>query len=388
MVCRSDRAKIPAFSASGDYDAVVIGGGFFGCKIALYLKEHLDRVLIVEREADLLQRASYTNQARVHNGYHYPRSLLTALRSSVNFPRFVEEYRDCIDNTFDKYYAIARVFSKVNASQFQIFCQRIGIPIEPAKNEISSLFNPALIEAVFKTQEYAFDAVKLKQKIREELEREKIEIWLNTCVDKVQETTSGKIKVLIRETESERCLRTRYLFNCTYSQISQILKASDLPTIPLKYEFAEMALVDVPPELKSIGITVMCGPFFSLMPFPPRGLHTLSHVRYTPHYYWQESENLTIKAHEAYSQIRKQTNFPFSIRDTIRYLPIAAECEYIDSLWGVKTVLPQSEVDDSRPILFKQNPKLPNLYCVLGGKIDNIYDIPRELNGLHLIEGV
>ena len=26
----------------------------------------------------------------------------------------------------------------------------------------------------------------------------------------------------------------------------------------------------------------MCGPFFSAMPFPARGLHTLSHVRYTP----------------------------------------------------------------------------------------------------------
>ena len=30
-------------------------------------------------DADLMQRASYANQARVHNGYHYPRSLLTAL---------------------------------------------------------------------------------------------------------------------------------------------------------------------------------------------------------------------------------------------------------------------------------------------------------------------
>jgi L-2-hydroxyglutarate oxidase LhgO len=52
-----------------DYDALVIGGGFFGCKLALYLKEQLGQVLILEQEADLLQKASYTNQARVHNGY-------------------------------------------------------------------------------------------------------------------------------------------------------------------------------------------------------------------------------------------------------------------------------------------------------------------------------
>ena len=386
-MCRAERAKLSNFPASSHYDAVIIGGGFFGCKIAIYLKAHLDRILIVEREGDLLQRASYTNQARVHNGYHYPRSLLTAWRSKVNFPRFVEEYRDCIDNTFDKYYAIARTFSKVNAAQFQMFCQRIGIPVQPAEPSILRLFNSSAIETVFKTQEYAFDAVKLKRRIQKELENANIDLSLNTHVNYVRETKSGNIDVSMRTADTERCIRTRYVFNCTYSEINQILKASHLPTVPLKYELAEMALVDVPPQLKSIGITVMCGPFFSLMPFPPRGLHTLSHVRYTPHCYWQESDNLRVEDHQSYSNIRKKTNFPFSIRDTMRYLPIANECKYVDSLWGVKTVLPQSEVDDSRPILFEQNPKLPHLYCVLGGKIDNIYDLPHELNGLQLIKG-
>ena len=387
MMCRSDLAKPSTSPASSDYDAVIIGGGFFGCKIAIYLKAHLDRILIVEREGDVLQRASYTNQARVHNGYHYPRSLLTAWRSKVNFPRFVEEYRDCIDNTFDKYYAIARTFSKVNSAQFQTFCQRVGIPIKPAEPSISRLFNSSSIEAVFKTQEYAFDAVKLKHRVRQEIDDANIDILLDTHVDCLQQKKGEQIEVSMKNSDSERCIRTRYVFNCTYSEINQILKASHLPTVPLKYELAEMALVDVPPQLKSIGITVMCGPFFSLMPFPPRGLHTLSHVRYTPHCYWQESDNLRIEDHQSYSNIRKKTNFPFSIRDTMRYLPVANECKYVDSLWGVKTVLPQSEVDDSRPILFEHNPKLPNLYCVLGGKIDNIYDLPHELNGLQLIQG-
>ena len=48
----------------------------------------------------------------------------------------------------------------------------------------------------------------------------------------------------------------------------------------------------------------------------------------------------------------------------------------------VKTVLPQSEHDDSRPILFKRCGELPGLVSVMGGKIDNVYDLPRELDGL------
>lgn len=152
------------------YDAVVIGGGFFGCKISLYLKKHLSHVLILEEESNILQRASYANQARVHNGYHYPRSILTALRSRINFPQFVSEYSECINSTFDKYYAIGKIFSKVNSNQFKIFCGKIGAPVEPAPRGVKKLFNDTLIEEVFWTQEYAFDAVKLRERVLNEID--------------------------------------------------------------------------------------------------------------------------------------------------------------------------------------------------------------------------
>lgn len=365
-----------------DYDAVVIGGGFFGCKLALYLKEQLGRVIILEQESDLLQKASYTNQARVHNGYHYPRSLLTAWRSHANFPRFVRDYRDCIDSSFEKYYAIAKLGSQVNVRQFQLFCQRVDIPLKVADSKIQQLFNPNAIEGVFQTQEYAFDAKKLKERIWHELKRAKIQVALNSLAVRVRENGDRRLAVDYDSKNIKFTLKTRYVFNCTYASINKILKQSRLPTIPLKYELSEMALVEVPPLLKNIGITVMCGPFFSIMPFPARGLHTLSHVRYTPHCYWQETPELSCQSHEAYSQSSKKTNYPFAIRDAARYLPRLRECQYVDSLWGVKTVLPQSEIDDSRPILFQINPKLNNFYSVLGGKLDNIYDLPHEIKTL------
>jgi hypothetical protein len=126
----------------------------------------------------------------------------------------------------------------------------------------------------------------------------------------------------------------------------------------------------------------MCGAFFSLMPFPPRQLHTLSHVRYTPSYYWQDRGDLSNINHELNFQIAQQTSYPYMIKDVVRYLPILQECTYVDSLREIKTILPQSEIDDSRPILFQRNHGLTNLICVLGGKIDNVYDIPKELEFL------
>ena len=60
------------------YDYVVIGGGFYGCCLALYLRSISARVLVVEAGPRLMDRASRVNQARVHTGFHYPRSAATA----------------------------------------------------------------------------------------------------------------------------------------------------------------------------------------------------------------------------------------------------------------------------------------------------------------------
>src|SRR3954468_22658490 len=90
------------------FASVIVGGGFYGARLALVLRARGGRVLLVEREAQLLWRASLRNQARVHNGYHYPRSILTSLRSRLNYARFVTEYADCVDQSFVHYYGIAR----------------------------------------------------------------------------------------------------------------------------------------------------------------------------------------------------------------------------------------------------------------------------------------
>lgn len=67
------------------------------------------------------------------------------------------------------------------------------------------------------------------------------------------------------------------------------------------------------------------------------------------------------------------------VRDASRYLPAISNMKYQRSLFEVKTVLVKSEGDDGRPILFEEYFKLPGFYSVLGGKIDNIYDVYEKL---------
>jgi glycine/D-amino acid oxidase-like deaminating enzyme len=360
-------------------DIAVIGGGFYGCSIALHLRRLGRRVVILEKHDDILQRASFNNQARVHNGYHYPRSLLTALRSHLNFDRFVRDHRDCIDDSFEKYYAVASQFSKVTARQFMTFCQRIGVPVRPAPVEISRLFDRRRIEAVFSVVEYAFDAVKLKHRLRDAMNQAGVILRLNTQVTRLTSRPDHRVTVYHDGPQGAAELVAGEVMNCSYSQMNQVLAASNLSLVPLKHELTEMALVEMPPRLRLKGFTVMCGPFFSCMPFPPRGLHTLSHVRYTPHAEWLEREQVPFDVHVYLDRAPKVSQFEHMRKDSARYLPLLQDCRQVDSLWEIKTVLPASEQDDSRPILFKRHPELENLVCILGSKIDNIYDALDQL---------
>jgi hypothetical protein len=144
-----------------------------------------------------------------------------------------------------------------------------------------------------------------------------------------------------------------------------------------------MALVEMPSSLQNLGITVMDGPFFSTMPFPARpGLHTLSHVRYTPQRQWLDEPS--IRPYQVLDAYPRETRFDRMVRDSARYLPDLLSCQYRDSLFEVKTVLLKNEGDDGRPILFEKHPHLPRCFSVLGGKIDNIYDVLEKLDQEHL----
>jgi glycine/D-amino acid oxidase-like deaminating enzyme len=355
------------------WDAVVVGGGFYGLYLADRLAARVRRVLLCERGPGLMARASYANQARVHNGYHYPRSILTAVRSRVNFPRFVAEFRSAVDAGFEKLYAVARRGSKVTAEQFYEAMRRIGAPIEPAAAAVKDRFDRALIDDVFRVREYAFDSATLCEVMSDRVERAGVTVRLNTTVERVAPLPGGAVRVRANGTE----LAAGLVLACGYAQTNAVAAASGLPVIPLKHELAEMALVEVPDGLKPLGVTVMDGPFFSCMPFPPRGLHTLSHVRYTPHGHWYDPADAS--AYDVFAAAQKRTAFPHMVRDAARYLPALAGCEYRDSLWEVKTVLPRSEADDSRPILFRADHGVANYHVVMGGKIDNVYDVADEL---------
>ena len=358
---------------------VIAGGGFFGCSIAMMLHRRGWQPIVVEDADRLLTKASRVNQARVHGGYHYPRSLMTAYRSRHNYEKFRRVYREAIVDQFTKVYAIGSLFSKVTANQFEVFMKRVGAPLKESPAAIQRLFNPALTEKTWIAQECAFDCSILREQLREQLEKAEIEVRLKTTVQAALPHPDGAIARLSDGTE----IPCRMVFNATYAGLNRLTSASGLPLIPLKHELTEMALIDLPEELQGISVTMMCGPFFSFMPFPSMGLTTLSHVRYTPHAHWFENaEAGAANPYDRFDAIAKTSSYELMLADASRYMPSLKGATYRDSLWAVKTLLPLSESDDGRPILFQRDSQLPSVIHVMGGKIDNIFDVEDEVERL------
>lgn len=356
-------------SKNEGFDVAIIGGGIYGCILALHFKKTYKKVVLIEKEADLLLKASYNNQARIHNGYHYPRSFITALRSHINYKRFILDFRDCVVDNSQMVYAIASNNSKITTHQFLKFCQQIGSPVNRVSKKIKDLFDERLINDAFLVDEAVFNAAKLRDILKEKLNLAKVKIKYSTEAVKV--IKQGKDITI--QLKNGQTIFSNLVLNCSYSNINTILQNSNLAQLPLKHELTEMPLLEMPDELKKIGITIMDGPFFSIMPFPDKKLHTMHHVRYTP-------ITSNIDVNESFpSNLHIESNAIFMIKDAQRYIPLLKKVKYKGSLYETKTVLIFNEISDARPILFKKNYGIKNFFIIMGGKIDNIYDIVQEL---------
>lgn len=363
------------------FDVIVIGGGFYGLRIALHLRERLgcSSVLVVEAGDAPMERASYVNQARVHNGYHYPRSILTGYRSQVNLPRFSEEYADAVVGGFPHYYAIARTLTKTNSRQFETFCTRIGAKVGPVPDSVARGFDGTRVEKVFLVEEPAFNSRVLRDLLLDRIDRiGGIEVRTSTKVTRIEGADHD-----VRVHAAGREMRAPKVISAVYAGINALHADSGLPLIDLQQELTEMALVSLPDALEGAAFTVMDGPFFSMMPFPSRGLHTLSHVRYTPHHRWREVRSTTaVEPYAAVKGIERRSNFSSMYADVVRYMPSARGMRHRDSIYEAKAVLARTADDDSRPILFRADHGIRGYTCVLGGKLDNIYDVLAEVEHL------
>lgn len=357
-----------------DYDFVIVGGGFYGCCLALYLRTITPRVLLIEAGTGLLERASRVNQARVHTGFHYPRSFTTAIRSRALQERFTRDFEHAVVDDFDMLYAIAAQRSKVSAARFARMFNVIGAPFSRAPSRLRLLFDSTSVEDVFVCREFAFDWKKLRDDLIVRLEAQGVAVRMGETVVSAKAVPNRAVVCLGGGQE----VTAATVFNVGYSNINRLAMDSGLAPLRMKHELAEVVLVEPPPELEGLAVTVMDGPFFSSMPYPAERLYSLTHVRYTPHYSWVDAA-ATPSPYDIAARLPKVSRWRHMVQDSRRFLPCMEHAIYRTSLFDVKTVLIKNERDDGRPILLHPHAEAPQIISIMGAKIDNIYDLFETL---------
>ncbi|GJM31287.1 MAG: hypothetical protein DHS20C18_02880 [Saprospiraceae bacterium] len=372
------------------YDFVIVGGGIFGAYAALYLAKKGMRVCILEKEKALLKKASIVNQARLHSGYHYPRSVATALMSDDNKARFTKDHESFINFSFEKYYAIDRFGSFTDSAQFERFCHYINIPCEPVEKH--PLFNYNRIEALYRTTEYTFDPILIADYYRRSLEEEPlVDILLNIKIQRVEEDgKSWMIDTASIEGGASQMIHAPQVINATYSGSNAVNQLFGVPKINLMHEISEMVFV-TSPQLEKIGLTVMDGQFGSIMPYGLSGLLSLSSVAYTHHKvsynnlpsFDCQAINTDCKpdftSNCNYCPARPRSNQHKMIQQIKQYFREDIDLNYFTSLFTIKSKLKANYIDDGRPTEINMLRENPRFYCIFAGKINSIYEIEKTI---------
>lgn len=334
------------------YDVIFVGAGLFGMHSALELSDYLPKLKIgiIEKNDDVIKGASGNNTGRVHLGYHYPRDFETALQSYQNYDLFLKYYQESIITKFPNYYFIVdSPKSLTTKNQYLNFLENINLPfITLDLKDITRLgMNPKDISLGIQTEESVCDLAVLKQKIKEKL-RSNMEVYLNEeVIDVIKK--SGRIVVK----STKQIYETQMLVFSNYMQpIGTVLKGNK-EFYSENTEILEIELVHKP-----YGITLLDGPFISLLPFG-------------------KNKNRFSLYSVIYSRFKSKPQSLKIISEGIKYLPILKNAKIIRSLYSLRSL--EKNVGETDRRLSKLIKLDDNFFMIQSGKLDHVFDISESI---------
>jgi hypothetical protein len=287
--------------------------------------------------------------------------------------RFLVDHAQTIDANSEHVYAIAEG-SATTPEEFEARMAEIGAPLK--RIERPGFMTP-LVQAAYKVDEVTFDIRSMKKLLSSQLWVAGVPQYRGTGF--IQGGDEDGVDVSVSESEKYVCtqhLRARYVFNCTYGALDEV--GARIKT-GLQKELTEVVLLNPPSILMQTDITIMDGPFWSLMNYPGGSSHALTHVTHTVHERWFPPDRPVRFNARQFS--RDNSAFSDMIADAVRYVPAMAGCSYKSSLWTTRVVLAENENDDGRPTLVEYDERTPRIISVLGSKFGSVYDVTDWIAG-------
>jgi len=345
---------------------VVIGGGLFGITTAVVLARRGYQVTLLEKQSDLMSQASLVNQNRIHLGYHYPRSVATARESLDGLGAFREVYGAAVVGDIAKYYAISRHDSLTSPDDFVAFCLQVGLPLEEEWPSEVHLRRDR-VAACWRVPETTFDYHKLRQIALGDLHR-------FPSISVVRNCTAAGIDVgpphSIRLSDATT-MECDVIVNTSYAGLGQVEALLGLTPSAYQYELCVMPLVEWDGEPARVGVTIMDGPFCSLMPKGrERGRYILYDVVRSV------VQRRIAESCPMWEPIRGLVEVDM-IDKCAEWFPVLRGMHYRGSWITTRVVVPFHDDDDARPTTITDHGSM--VYSVFSGKLTTCVQAARDV---------
>lgn len=330
----------------------VIGGGLFGCTAAIEAARAGHEAHLFEAKNDILRGASGHNQARLHEGYHYPRSPETVMACQTANHLFRKEYGKAVVRSDNRFYSVARD-SKTDPWEYIEFCRRHGL--EHQHHEWPRRLDG--LQLTLKVKEDAIDVDILRGLIAHKLLASGVKVHLGHAVSGAPDFDA----VLL----------------ATYAGLPL------WPQPDRQYELCEVVLLRLPEGFGDTSIVIMDGEFCCLDPMIGTGLHMLSHVKHSIHASrndWPPMAAIPVNCGVVTGAPTKHVDI---ITASARFMPFLHEAQYEGSMYTVKAVLPGQDATDARPTLVEQVDD--RVVRIFSGKMGTCVKAAQD--ALELIEG-
>jgi glycine/D-amino acid oxidase-like deaminating enzyme len=351
-----------------DRHVLVIGGGIYGCFVAYQIAARFPRltVTVLERENALFTRASSTNQGQLHMGYMYSADTELAAECVRNAKLFAEHFPTAIDADVTSYYGVHRE-SEIDPAAYEDFCRTLGIPLRPGGRTERGHFG-AEVEAVYTAAERTFNAGRLHAAIVARLAHHGVEVRLSHSVHRVEPRDDGSVAVVL---DSGRVLVGAFVYNVAFADINELHERSQLPDVPIRREVFLHFLLDLRPAYVRAAVSVIRGPFASIMPSRFRGGHLLAAAAYR-----RIETSDTVSLSEYIDDGRIDKVCAEAIDTCSAYLPALRRAVYMGHVIGTRAAVidPACGETTSRVTTLLDFAGAENYHVVLGGKVGCLFE--------------
>ncbi len=240
---------------------LIIGAGVHGCFLAKYLSKKKFNIFLLEKESDICKGSSGATHNRANRGFHYPRSKQTASECKNAYNYFEKNYKKYFKK-LNSYYCIEKK-SKINFKEYVKFFKKNKLKFKIIKS--NKYLKNNNLEGIIQAEEGCFDHLKIKNTLKKYLKKQNINLYFNFDLKKVKKK-GGQLS-LISKKNRVITKKIDIIINATYDNSNNLIKIFFKNQKTKKYRHQLTEVVVVKSKIKMPGITIMDGPFATIMPY-------------------------------------------------------------------------------------------------------------------------